>query len=119
MRVLLADDEPKVRSALRLILEQRKGVEVVEEVTNAKSLAESLHRSQPDLLLLDWELPGLHQVSSLASLLQGRSSSLKVIVLSGRCQSGRNALAFGADAFVSKCDPPDQLFATLQAMGAG
>jgi DNA-binding NarL/FixJ family response regulator len=118
MRVLLADDEPKVRSALRLILEQLKEVEVIEEVTDANSLADCLHRSQPDLLLLDWELPGLHQGASLAELVQCGNTSLKVIVLSGRHQSGRSALASGADAFVSKGESPDRLFATLRAMGA-
>ena len=58
MRVLLADDEPKVRSALRLILEQLKEVETVEEVTDAAGMTERLKNSPPDLLLVDMELPG-------------------------------------------------------------
>ncbi len=116
MRVLLADDEPKVLSALRLILEQLKEVERIEEVTDAASLKEHLKNSPPDLLLVDLELPGLRAGAPLADL--RRYAPLKVIVLSGRCQTPQMALASGADAFVSKCEPPDRLFATLRAMGA-
>ena len=116
MRVLLADDEPKVRSALRLILEQLKEVDLVEEVTDAESLANQLRTTPPDLLLVDWELPGLHRGGTLAEM--RRNQSLKVIVLSGRCQTPQSVLASGMDAFVSKCEPPDRLFATLKAMGA-
>ncbi len=116
MRVLLADDEPKVRSALRLILEQLKEVETVEEVTDAESLANRLQITSPDLLLVDWELPGLHPATSLSEI--RRRAPLKVIVLSGRLPAPQAALYFGADACLSKCEPPDRLFATLKAMGA-
>ncbi len=116
MRVLLADDEPKVCSALRLILEQLKEVEAVDEVNDAESLTNQLKQSQPDLLLIDLELPGLCSSALLSDL--RRYAPLKVIVLSGRCQPPQMALISGADAFISKCEPPDRLFATLKAMGA-
>ncbi len=116
MRVLLADDEPKVLAALRLILEQLKEVEQVEEVSDAASLTSRLKEAPPDLLLVDLELPGLHSGTQLTDL--RRYAPLKVIVLSGRYQCPQTALISGADAFVSKCDPPDHLFATLRAMGA-
>jgi DNA-binding NarL/FixJ family response regulator len=116
MRVLLADDEPKVRSALRLILEQLQEIESVEEVNDAKSLADRLQTAPPDLLLVDWELPGLHPLTIFAEL--RRRAPLKVIVLSGRCPAPQAAIYSGADACVSKCESPDRLFATLRAMGA-
>jgi DNA-binding NarL/FixJ family response regulator len=115
MRVLLADDEPKVRSALRLVLEQLKGIEGVEEVENATSLADRLEHTHPDLLFLDWELPGLNARSLFSEI--RHSSQLKVIVLSGVCQTPDLVLASGADAFISKCEPPDRLFAALKMMG--
>ena len=118
MRVLLADDEQKVRSALRLILEQLKEVDIVEEVTDADGLSAQLRTAPPDLILLDWELPGLHPCTAFSALRQIYDAHIKVIVLSGRCQSRRTALASGADAFVSKCESPERLFATLRAMGA-
>ena len=105
MRVLLADDEPKVRSALRLILEQLNSIDSVDEVVNARDLSDRLHEGRPDLLLVDWELPGLHPSKVFSEIRSGQP--LKVIVLSGRCQIQNAALACGADAFVSKCESPD------------
>lgn len=120
MRVLLADDNTKVRSALRLLLEQLKKVEVVEEVSNAEDLAARLEclrcGGRPDLLLLDWELPGLHPGGAIAELCQ--RDGLKVIILSGRCQAPQEILAPLADAFISKYEHPDHLVAALQAVGA-
>jgi DNA-binding NarL/FixJ family response regulator len=116
MRVLLADDEPKVRSALRLILEQLKEVEAVDEVTDAISLTSQLKNSPPDLLLVDLELPGLRSNEQLSDL--RRYAPLKVIVLSGQYKPPKMALVSGADAFISKCEPPDRLFAALRRMGA-
>lgn len=116
MRILLADDEPKVRSALRLILEELKAVESVDEVTDARMMAEQIKQTPPDLLLVDWELPGLHPDSNISALRQ--RSPFKVIVMSGRCATPPEGLSLEANAFVSKCESPDRLFATLRAMGA-
>ncbi len=116
MRVLLADDEPKVRDALRLILEQLKEVDSVIEASDAESLADQMRSEQPDLLLVDWELPGLHPGPSFIEM--RRYNPLKVIVLSGRCPVPQAAISAGADACLSKCESPDHLFATLRAMGA-
>ena len=59
MRVLLADDHPRVRSALRLILEQEPNFQVVGETADATGLLLAVNEKAPDLVLLDWELPGL------------------------------------------------------------
>ena len=59
LRVLLADDRASVRAALRLLLEQEPHVTIMGEAADATGLL--LLASKPDaqLLLLDWELPGL------------------------------------------------------------
>ena len=59
MRIFLADDQAKARSALRLLLEQEPGLSVVGEATETEDLLAQVQRTQPDLVLLDWELPGL------------------------------------------------------------
>ena len=59
MRVLLADDQVKVRFALRVLLERQPDVAVVGEASDARELVDQLAATRPDALLLDWELPGL------------------------------------------------------------
>jgi DNA-binding NarL/FixJ family response regulator len=65
MRVLLVDDHVWLRSALRLLLEQETGLEVVGEVSDASLLLDQMAQVHPNLLLLDWELPMLRTVTML------------------------------------------------------
>ena len=112
MRVLLADDQSKVRSALRLILEHQPDLNVLGEAVDAQGLLDWVRLVCPDVVLLDWELPGLPR-HDLLSALRGLCPHLKVIALSGRPEARQAALAAGADAFVSKGDPPEQLLAAV------
>jgi CheY-like chemotaxis protein len=73
--------------------------------------------THPDLILLDWELPGLPKIGSMTGL-QNVYPNLLVIVLSGRPEVRQKALAAGADAFVSKADPPERLLAVLHSMNS-
>ncbi|MCZ7674175.1 MAG: response regulator transcription factor [Chloroflexi bacterium] len=76
MRVLLADDQMRVRSALRLLLEQEPGFQVVGEAADATGLLLAATEKAPDLLLLDWELPGL-PAAQLLRLLKGGTAVVK------------------------------------------
>jgi DNA-binding NarL/FixJ family response regulator len=113
MRVLLADDQPKVRSALRLLLEQEPELSVVGEAATAEGLLAQVRAAHPDLVLLDWELPGLQAAHPLLPALRALNPCLSVIALSGRPEVYQAALAAGADAFVSKGDPPERLLSAV------
>jgi len=111
MDILLADNH-KVRLALRILLEQAPGLNVVGEASNARDLFARTSATRPDLVLLDWTLPGLHDNGALRTLRQ-ICPDLSVIVLSGRPEARKTALAAGANAFVSKVDPPERLLAAI------
>ena len=113
MRVLIADDQPHVRSALLLLLRQEPDVTVVGEADDTEQALELVAGQQPDLVLLDWELPGRGGIATLARL-QAARPGLLVIALSGRPEARRAALAAGVDVFVSKGEPPDQLLAAVE-----
>jgi len=131
MRVLVADDQAAVRTALRWLLKEESGVSVVGEAVRAKDLLAQAEAIQPDLVLLDWELPGLLAVglstrSSLGTIEEARCILLdvlhtlhscpRVIALSGRPEVRQEALDAGVDDFVSKGDPPERLLAALRAI---
>jgi DNA-binding NarL/FixJ family response regulator len=112
MRVLLADDRAKVRSALRLLLEHQPKVEILGEAVDSTGLLDWLKAACPEVVLLDWELPGL-PATALLTALHSRCPKLQVIVLSGRPEVRQAALDAGADAFASKGDPPEQLLTAI------
>ena len=59
MRILVADEQSRVRSALRLLLEQNPDYEVVDEATESIELVDKVEREAIELVVLDWRLPGL------------------------------------------------------------
>lgn len=114
MRILLADDQSEVRSALRLFLEQESQVQIVGEAVDVSELLQQVWGMRPDAVLLDWELTrnGIAP-RTLLSALRTLRPNLKVIALSGRVESRQQALIAGADAFISKSEPPEHLLAAL------
>jgi DNA-binding NarL/FixJ family response regulator len=118
MRVLLAENSVPVRRALRLLLNQQTEMAVVGEATNAVDLLYCLEASQPDVLLLDWRLPGMPGEVLLPILLQ-YYPDLTVVVMSVRPEDCQAALAAGAGCFVSKANPPDRFLDALACVDQG
>jgi len=114
MRVFLADDQEAVRSALRLLLEQEVDVEIVGEAANAAQLLALAEHTAPDVILLDWELPGISG-SNLLRPLRFLLPAAIVVALSGRPESREEANEAGVNAFVSKCAPSEVLRTVLAA----
>jgi DNA-binding NarL/FixJ family response regulator len=112
MRILLADGRPRVRFALRVLLERQPEFEVVGEAGNVYQLLAQVGTICPHLVLLGWELPGLSTLDSLA-LLHDSCPGVFVIALSGRPEAREAALQAGADGFVSKVDPPERLLVAI------
>ncbi|MGD2049956.1 MAG: response regulator transcription factor [Chloroflexota bacterium] len=115
MRVILADDQPKVRFALRVLLESKPEIFVISEATDAQELVGQIESGKPDMVILDWQLPGLSDIGFISALRKDQED-LFILVLSGRPELGRAALEAGADNFLSKIDPPDGLLATVREL---
>ena len=112
IRTVIADDQPKVRQALRLILEQ-EGMTVAGEAAEVDDLLALLNEACPDAVLLDWGLGDSTSVDLLSDVKQ-ICPNLRVIVLSGQTGVEEVALAAGAHGFVSKTDPPETLLRAIR-----
>jgi len=62
MRILLADNRSRVRFALRSLLEEQPGIVIVGEVSDCQELMAQAETDCPDLMLIDWDLPGAKRV---------------------------------------------------------
>jgi DNA-binding NarL/FixJ family response regulator len=112
MRVLLADNDSRICTALSLLLKSHSTLVVAGESPDVDALIHQAKALAPDLILLDWELPGTPD-AALLERLRRTSPRPWIIALSGMPESERDALTAGADAFVSKADPPERLLAAL------
>jgi len=113
--VLLATEHPEMRWALRTALSQEQGLTVVGEVSSVRSLLKLSRAVEPDVILVEWELPG-HPVEALLPALHVQGHGARLVVIAQEPQAREAALAAGADAFLSKADPPSQFLEELRAL---
>ena len=115
MRILLADSDSRVRSALGVLLMCDHEFRIVGESDNADDLLVDTLQLAPDLVLLDWELPGTLD-GSLIERLRRLRPEVKILVLSCRPEAREPAVHAGADGFVSKVDPAEYLLSDMRAL---
>ena len=113
-RVLIVDDHPTMRSAIRAVLEQ-EGYEVEESGDGEAALTRIAERP-PDAVILDLSLPDIPGLDVLARLrADPATSSVRVIVVSAFGEDGRaGAIAAGADAYLTKPFGPSALLPTVR-----
>lgn len=112
--ILLADDNPATRSALILLLTTRLGCTDIHTAGDWQALKETGIREQPALILLDWELPGFSPQTGLAELREIVSGAA-LIALSTLPEAAQAARQAGAQAFIGKSHPPDQVLRIIRA----
>ena len=116
LRLLIADDRARTRRALRALLAAHPGFEVVGEAADGEEAIAGVERLRPDLVLLDVRMPRLDGVAATARI-KARWPAVRVVAHSLAVERRGDALAAGADAFVPKGAPADELLAALRAGG--
>jgi DNA-binding NarL/FixJ family response regulator len=110
--VVIADNRTHARSAMRLLLTLEPDIVVVSEAADMDAAVAAIVTCNPDVVLLDWGL-SKQNGGSVVDDLRTASPDLFVIALSGLPEARQEALAAGADAFVSKGDPPEKLLVAV------
>lgn len=116
MRILLADDQARLPATMQLWLEQIPGFALAGVVTDVPALLAQAPTLQPDLLLLDWDLPGLTDIAARRRLLEDLRQlvpAMRIVALTTEPVSLRHALLHHVDAFVSKSESPEYLAQVL------
>jgi DNA-binding response OmpR family regulator len=114
VRVLVVEDERNLLALLRNYLE-REGFEV-HEALDGRGALELARRAQPDVVVLDWMLPGLDGMEVLRGL--RRFSEAYVVMLTARAEEVDRivGLSTGADDYLVKPFSPGELVARVRAM---
>lgn len=103
VRVLIVDDQAPFRSAARMVVELTEGFEVLAEAETGDEAVEKALSLEPDLVLMDVNLPGIDGLEATRRILVS-ASSIRVVVLSTYevSEYGPRATEAGAIAFLSK-----------------
>jgi two-component system response regulator DesR len=120
IRVLLADDQSLVRGALGALLSLEPDIEVVAEVGRGDEVVAAARASNPDVALLDVEMPGLDGIAAAAAL-RAEVASVRIAILTtfGRPGYLRRAMEAGALGFVVKDAPAGELADAVRRVAAG
>ncbi len=113
IRICIADRQPRVRYGMRVLLEQQPGWKVIGEASEAAEIIEQTQAGCPDIVLLEWELPGMPAEEIIAQL-RTSCPDLRVVSLSGHHEVRQIALGVGVDGFASKTETPERLIRLIQ-----
>jgi DNA-binding NarL/FixJ family response regulator len=115
VRIFIAGADKTFRLALLMLLESEPGMVVTGIFDRSGGLLASVTASQPEVVLLDYELAKRATVQ-LVNDLRHLERRPHVIVLSSKPQTRAATLAAGAEGFISKDVPPDDLLPILRSM---
>jgi two-component system response regulator DesR len=119
IRVLIADDEGMIRSALAALLRLEGDIDVIAECSDGLEAVEAAERLKPDVCLLDLEMPGLDGVEVAERL--RRTVTTRFVIVTRHARPGvlRRALAAGVSGFLPKSRDAGEVAAVIRQVAAG
>jgi two-component system response regulator DesR len=118
--VLIADDENLLRGAIAALLDLQPNIRVVAQADNGTRAVELAAEHNPDVVLLDLEMPGLDGIDAATAILQRRpSQAIILLTRHGRAGVLRRALKAGVRGFLGKTVDPDHLASVIADVHAG
>ena len=120
IRVLLAEDQAMVRGALAALLGREQDIEIVAEVARGDEVVQAALATQPDVALLDIEMPGGDGLAAAQALQKALPTCRSVILTTfGRSGYLRRAMESGALGFLLKDAPAAELAVALRRVMKG
>ncbi|MET9342747.1 MULTISPECIES: response regulator transcription factor [unclassified Nonomuraea] len=121
IRVLLAEDQHVIRSALATLLALEDDLEIVDAVASGDAALDSARVHRPDVAVLDIDMPGTLDGLAAAAKLRAELPGCRALMLTAYGKPGhlRRALAAQVDGFLLKTAPPEELVAAIRKVASG
>ena len=113
MRFLVVDDTSRARQSMKALLEVWYPNEEVREAASGNEAVQVADQFQPEFILMDARMPGMSGLEA-TRLIKSQWPQIKIIILSVFTDYQVLAMEAGADAFISKSDPPEKLREALK-----
>jgi DNA-binding NarL/FixJ family response regulator len=117
VRVVIVDDDRRVRQSLSGLMALRRGLEVVGTAGDGEAAIALCDATGPDTVLLDLKLPDVTDGLGLLAELRARWPAIRVVAMSVQVSLRAAAMAAGAVAFIPKSGQPEAIGDALVARG--
>jgi len=120
IRILLVDDQKMIREAVRSWLEPELDLQVIGMADNGLAAVEQVEKLQPDVVLMNMEMPGLDGVSA-TQFIKSKYDEIKVIILSSFDTDDyiSRSLSVGAKGYLLKSTESKDIIATIRSVHKG
>lgn len=118
IRLLIADDEPKIREGLRDIINGfQMGIEICGEAKNGQQAIEMARERHPDIIIADISMPKLSGIEFI-SLLRKENTDCRVVIITGydKFDYARQAISLGVSNYLLKPIVEQELRDTLKKL---
>ncbi|HWA64894.1 MAG TPA: response regulator transcription factor [Mycobacteriales bacterium] len=120
IRVLIADDQPLMRTGFRMILHATDDIRVVGEASDGSAAATAAAELEPDVVLMDVRMPGTDGIEGTRRIVaEVPGSRVLILTTFDLDEYAFTALRAGASGFLLKDVPPDQLVEAIRAVASG
>lgn len=115
MKILIIDDEPKIRNGLSNLLTRREGWEIAGAYENAADALKYLAVNQVDVMITDIKMPEISGLELIARIRE-RDKKTAIIILSGysNFQFAQRAIELGVSRYLTKPTNPRELICVLE-----
>ena len=119
IRVLITDDHPQFRRALRYFLELDPAIDIIGEASSGQQACSMAQEGRAQVVCVDWRMAGMNGIETIGQLLR-TMPHIRIIALSAGFEEGVEAamLAAGAACFINKERVSDQLLPAIHALFA-
>ncbi len=120
IRVLIADDQPLVRTGLRMILSAEPDIEIVAEASNGREAIAAATEHNPDVVLMDVRMPDVDGIEATRAITSvDEPPSVLVLTTFDLDEIVYDALRAGASGFLLKDAPEDRLTSAIRVIAEG
>ena len=120
INVLLVDDHELVRTGIRKILDEVKGMKVIGEAKTGEDAVKFCRQCEPDIVLMDMNMPGIGGLEATKKIIR-YSPDIKVIVLTVHSEDPfpTKVMQMGASGYLTKGTGPDEMVNAIRAVNSG
>jgi len=112
-KIMIIEDNQRARLALKALVSQQAGIKVISEASNGQEAIQSIKEQLPDVVIMDMRMPVMNGLEA-TKFIKSKWPQVKVIILTMYPDYQADVMKAGADAFLLKGCPVEELMAQIR-----